>query len=51
MIAGLAPGSVQTGYITPEAETKIAAGTPLGRVGEPEGVADVLVLLASEQAR
>jgi 3-oxoacyl-[acyl-carrier protein] reductase len=47
----VAPGPVQTGYITSEAEAEIAAGTPLGRVGEPEDVADVLVLLASEQAR
>jgi 3-oxoacyl-[acyl-carrier protein] reductase len=47
----VAPGPVQTGYITPEAEAGIAAGTPLGRVGEPEDVADVIVFLASEQAR
>jgi 3-oxoacyl-[acyl-carrier protein] reductase len=47
----VAPGPVQTGYITPEAETEIAADTPLGRVGKPEDVADVLVFLASEQAR
>jgi 3-oxoacyl-[acyl-carrier protein] reductase len=47
----VAPGPIQTGYITPEAEAEIAAGTPLGRVGEPGDVADVLVFLASEQAR
>jgi 3-oxoacyl-[acyl-carrier protein] reductase len=47
----VAPGPVQTGYITPEAGAEIAGGTPLGRVGEPEDVADVIVLLASEQAR
>lgn len=47
----VAPGPVQTGYITPEAEREIAAGTPLGRVGEPEDIADVIVCLASEQAR
>lgn len=46
----VAPGPIQTGYITPEAETEIAAGTPLGRVGEPEDVAEVIVFLASEQA-
>jgi 3-oxoacyl-[acyl-carrier protein] reductase len=46
----VAPGPIQTGYITPEAEAEIAAGTPLGRVGEPEDVADVIVFLASEQA-
>lgn len=47
----VAPGPIQTGYITPEAEAEIAAGTPLRRVGEPEDVADVMVFLASEQAR
>ncbi len=47
----VAPGPIQTGYITPESEIKIARGTPLGGVGEPEHVADVIVFLASEQAR
>jgi 3-oxoacyl-[acyl-carrier protein] reductase len=47
----VAPGPVQTGYIPPDSETEIARGTPLGRVGEPEDVADVIVFLASEQAR
>ena len=47
----VAPGPIQTGYIAPESETEIVSGTPLGRVGEPEDVADVLVFLASEQAR
>ena len=37
--------------ITPEFETEIAAGTPLRRVGEPQDVADVILFLASEQAR
>ena len=44
-------GPIQTGYITPEAAAEIADGTPLGRVGEPEDVADVIVFLVSEQAR
>ncbi|HHZ90752.1 TPA: hypothetical protein EYN65_09555 [Candidatus Poribacteria bacterium] len=43
-------GPIQTGYITPEAAAEIADGTPLGRVGEPEDVADVIVFLVSEQA-
>ncbi|MFO7631010.1 MAG: SDR family oxidoreductase, partial [Caldilinea sp.] len=47
----VAPGPIQTGYITPENETAINAGTPLGRLGAPEDVADVVVFLASEQAR
>lgn len=47
----VAPGPIQTGYIPPAAEAEIAAGTPLGRVGAPEDVADVIVFLASAQAR
>ncbi|MCI0579050.1 MAG: SDR family oxidoreductase, partial [Chloroflexi bacterium] len=47
----VAPGPIQTGYLPPEAEANIAAGTPLGRVGRPEDVADVIVFLASAQAR
>lgn len=47
----VAPGPIQTGYLTPEEETHIAANTPLCRIGEPEDVADVIVFLASEQAR
>lgn len=48
-IASLGP--TQTGWITPELEQQISAGTPLGRVGQPQDVADALVMLASEQAR
>jgi 3-oxoacyl-[acyl-carrier protein] reductase len=47
----LSPGPIQTGYITPESELEIAAGTPLGRVGMPDDIADVMVFLASEQAQ
>ena len=45
------PGGTQTGYITPEMESRIVAQTALGRVGEPEDIADVIVFLASEQGR
>lgn len=47
----VAPGPIQTGYIPPQSEIEIGRGTPLGRVGKPEDVADVIVFLASEQAR
>jgi 3-oxoacyl-[acyl-carrier protein] reductase len=47
----VAPGPVQTGYIAPSVEASITAGTPMGRLGQPEDVADVIVLLASAQAR
>jgi 3-oxoacyl-[acyl-carrier protein] reductase len=47
----VAPGPIQTGYLTPEATTAIAAETPLRRVGQPEDVAEVILFLASQQAR
>jgi 3-oxoacyl-[acyl-carrier protein] reductase len=46
----IAPGPIQTSYITPDFESEISRKTPLGRVGMPEDVADVILLLASEQA-
>lgn len=47
----VAPGPTQTGYLTPEVEAEVARDTPLRRVGTPEDVADVIVFLASKQAR
>jgi len=44
-------GPVQTGWITPGLERAILPAIPLGRVGTPADVADVIVFLASEQAR
>ncbi len=47
----VAPGPIQTGYLEPSLVDDVVDNTPLGRVGEPEDVADVMVFLASEQAR
>ncbi|NDJ78047.1 MAG: SDR family oxidoreductase [Chloroflexi bacterium] len=47
----VSPGPIQTGWITPELEPEIVATIPLGRLGLPEDVADVIVFMASEQAR
>jgi NAD(P)-dependent dehydrogenase (short-subunit alcohol dehydrogenase family) len=47
----VSPGPIQTGWITPELAETIARDNPLGRVGKPEDVADVIIFLASEQAR
>ena len=44
-------GPIQTGWITPELEEQCITEIPLRRVGQPEDVADVIVFLASEQAR
>jgi 3-oxoacyl-[acyl-carrier protein] reductase len=46
----VSPGPIQTGWIPPELEDEMGQGTPAGRVGRPEDVADVILLLASEQA-
>jgi len=47
----VAPGPIQTGYLPLKDVEEIASQTPLGRVGEPEDIADVVVFLASGQAR
>jgi 3-oxoacyl-[acyl-carrier protein] reductase len=47
----VSPGPVQTGYIAPEAEEELIGEIPLRRVGRPEDIADVILFLASEQAR
>jgi 3-oxoacyl-[acyl-carrier protein] reductase len=47
----VSPGPIQTGWIRPDLESIIGADCPLGRIGQPEDVADVIVFLASEQAR
>jgi 3-oxoacyl-[acyl-carrier protein] reductase len=44
-------GPIQTGWVSPELEASISALTPLRRIGRPDDVADVIVFLASEQAR
>lgn len=50
-VNAVSPGPVQTGYIAPEVEEPLRASIALRRVGRPEDVADVIVFLASEQAR
>jgi 3-oxoacyl-[acyl-carrier protein] reductase len=47
----VAPGPVQTGYISAAFEAQLVPSIPLRRIGQPEDIADVLVFLASEQAR
>jgi 3-oxoacyl-[acyl-carrier protein] reductase len=50
-VNAVAPGPVQTGYISSKFETQLNREIPLGRIGTPEDIADVIVFLASEQAR
>lgn len=46
----VAPGPIQSGWMTPDQEAAIPAGTPLRRCGTPQDVANVMVFLASDQA-
>jgi len=47
----VAPGPIQTGWMTKEVEKLQAERCPLGRIGTPEDVADVIVFLASDHSR
>ena len=47
----VAPGPTQTGWITPDFAPQIIAHTPLGRLGYPDDLADLIVFVASGQAR
>jgi 3-oxoacyl-[acyl-carrier protein] reductase len=53
----IAPGGVETegthsaGVIGSDFEKQIVAGTPLGRLGQPDDIAKVAVFLASDSAR
>jgi 3-oxoacyl-[acyl-carrier protein] reductase len=47
----VSPGATDTGWITPDLERVILPTMPAGRIGQPADIADVIVFLASEQAR
>jgi 3-oxoacyl-[acyl-carrier protein] reductase len=50
-VNAVAPGPVQTGWMSPDLEHQIVESIPLRRVGTPEDIADAIVFLASYQAR
>lgn len=50
-VNAVAPGPVQTGYITGEMERQLLPTIPLRRLGTPADIADVVVLFATEEAR
>ena len=50
-VNAIAPGPVQTGYITPDMERQLLPTIPLRRLGTPGDIADVVVLFATEETR
>jgi 3-oxoacyl-[acyl-carrier protein] reductase len=50
-VNAVAPGPIQTGWMTEEVAQQVESMIPLGRVGYPEDIADACVFLASHQAR
>jgi 3-oxoacyl-[acyl-carrier protein] reductase len=44
-------GAVQTGWINSELERELLPNIPLGKIGSPEDVADIVLFLVSDQAR
>jgi 3-oxoacyl-[acyl-carrier protein] reductase len=45
------PPVTDTGWITPAVQQAAVAGSPLRHLAQPDEVAEVIVLLASHQAR
>ncbi|MGP3968144.1 SDR family NAD(P)-dependent oxidoreductase [Streptomyces sp. 6N223] len=50
-VNAVAPGPVQSGWMSEEMQDYARTIVPLGRVGEPSDIADAVVFLASRQAR
>lgn len=50
-VNAVAPGPVQTGWMTDDVVDQVTGLVPLRRVGEPADIADAVVFLASHQAR
>jgi 3-oxoacyl-[acyl-carrier protein] reductase len=47
----VAPGPIQTGWMSDQLVARVVPDIPMGRVGYPEDIADAIVFLASQQAR
>lgn len=50
-VNAVAPGPVQTGWMSQDLVREVASAVPLRRVGEPADIADAVLFLASDQAR
>jgi 3-oxoacyl-[acyl-carrier protein] reductase len=46
----VSPGPTQTGYIDKELEKLVLPDIPLGRIGQPEDIANAIIFLASDKA-
>jgi NAD(P)-dependent dehydrogenase (short-subunit alcohol dehydrogenase family) len=49
-VAGVAPGVIRTDMTSPDAEEAARSGTPMGRIGTPEEIAEAIAWLASPAA-
>jgi 3-oxoacyl-[acyl-carrier protein] reductase len=49
-VNAVAPGPVQTGYISRSFEEELRQEIPLRRIGQPEDIANAIMFLASSQA-
>jgi 3-oxoacyl-[acyl-carrier protein] reductase len=49
-VNAIAPGPIQTGYISPESERELLPETPMTRLGQPEDIANAVAFLCSDQA-
>jgi NAD(P)-dependent dehydrogenase (short-subunit alcohol dehydrogenase family) len=54
-VNAVAPGPTETGMLnrftgTPERKAGLAAGVPIGRIGQPEEIANAIVFVASDKA-
>jgi len=50
-VNAVSPGPTDTGWLTPALRDELARLTPFQRIGQPEDIAEVIVFLASVQAR
>ena len=50
-VNSVAPGPTQTGWIDEELEKAVLPLIPMGKLIQPEDIANTIVFLASEQAR
>ncbi len=49
-VNAIAPGPIQTGYISPESERELLPDTPMRRLGQPDDIANAIAFLCSDRA-